>query len=143
MFTFYLFGFLLWPPWKDNYCSRPANYAYLESEPDEDSLEEPINSRLSNPIYIPVKITDRENIDRSSGTESDDSSLRSVRFSKVAEVRHLSEVDAADALLARLSYQASLRANEVAKRAAIKLPVYQVSRIAVIFCLVVSIYISS
>ncbi|KAL1502257.1 hypothetical protein ABEB36_007423 [Hypothenemus hampei] len=132
MFTFYLFGFLFWPPWKDAYCTRTANYVYLETEPEDDILDEPINaSRLSNPIYVPIKIAER---DVSSGTESDDSSLRCVRFNKVAEVRHLSEVEAADALLARLSYQSYIKASEVAKRASVKLPVNQISKLAFVFC---------
>ncbi|KAJ8879917.1 hypothetical protein PR048_020538 [Dryococelus australis] len=71
----------------------------------------------SDPTYVPIKFP--EPGDKSSGTESDDSSIRSVRFSKLAEVRHMSEQDATEALLARLSYQASLRAGEVARRAAI------------------------
>lgn len=85
-----------------------------------------------------MKTPDRENVERSSGTESDDSSIRSVRFNKVAEVRHMSETEAAEALLARLSYQASLRAGELAKRAATKLPIAKVAKIALIFCILVS-----
>lgn len=135
MFTLYLFGFLLWPHWKDSYCSRPSNYIYLESDQEDNvSFEEPMSTRLSNPIYIPVKIHDNEITDKSSETESDDSSIRSVRFQKVAEVRQLSEAEAKDALLARLSYQASLKANDFVKRAT-KFSVYQVSKVAFIFCL--------
>lgn len=135
MFSLYLLGFLIWPPWRDTYCVHPSTYAYLESEPEEEVLDEPINARLSNPIYVPIK-TDRD-LDKSSGTESDDSSLRSVRFSKVAEVRQLSEIEASDALMARLGYQAYLRANEIAKRANLRLPVHQVSKLAFVFCLLV------
>lgn len=50
----------------------------------------------------------------------------------------MSETEAAEALLARLSYQASVRAGELAKRAATKLPVINVAKIAFIFCLLVS-----
>lgn len=85
-----------------------------------------------------MKTPERETMERSSGTESDDSSIRSVRFNKLAEVRHMSESEASEALLARLSYQASIRAGELAKRAATKLPIYKVARIAFIFCLLVS-----
>lgn len=88
---------------------------------------------------MPVKTPERENFDFNSGTESDDSSIRSVRFNKLAEVRHMSEAEATEALLARLSYQASLRAGEIAKRAAIKLPVMKIAKIALIFCLLVII----
>lgn len=89
-------------------------------------------------MYVPVKTPDRENFDRSSGTESDDSSIqRSVRFNKLAEVRHMSESEAAEALLARLSYQASVRMGELAKRAATKLAIYKVAHISFIFCFLV------
>ncbi|KAG5885949.1 hypothetical protein JTB14_018403 [Gonioctena quinquepunctata] len=134
MFTLYLLGFLFWPSWKDN-CSRPSNYMYIEQEQDDDSYFTEANCSLSNPVYVPVKTPERENIERSSGTESDDSTVRSVRFNKLAEVRHMSESEATEALLARLSYQASLRAGEIAKRAASKLPVLRIAKIALIFCL--------
>lgn len=92
---------------------------------------------------MPVKTPDRETFDRSSGTESDDSSIqRSVRFNKLAEVRHMSESEAAEALLARLSYQASVRMGEMAKRAATKLAIYKVAHISFIFCFLVSTNIS-
>ncbi|KAH1000872.1 solute carrier family 35 member F5 isoform X1 [Dendroctonus ponderosae] len=135
MFTCYLLGFLCWHPWRDAFCARPNNYDFLDSEPEEDHADEAVSGKLSTPIFVPVKLAERDSLDKSSGTESDDSSLRYVRFSKVAEVRHLSEVEAADALLARLSYQASMRAGEIAKRATLKLPVEQVAKIALIFCL--------
>jgi hypothetical protein len=38
----------------------------------------------SDPTFVPIKFPDPS--DRSSGTESDDSSVKSVRFSKLAEV---------------------------------------------------------
>ncbi|RZC40166.1 solute carrier family 35, member F5 [Asbolus verrucosus] len=133
MFTLYLLGFLFWPPWKDS-CSRPTNYIYIDTEQEEENYYTDTNSHLSNPVYVPVKTPDREP-DRNSGTESDDSSVRSVRFNKLAEVRHMSETDATEALLARLSYQASLRAGEIAKRAAIKLPIFRVAKISLVFCL--------
>lgn len=136
MFTLYLMGFLFWPTWKDS-CSKPPNYIYLQSEEDDDNYITDANcgSSLSNPVFIPVKTPEREIWERSSGTESDDSTVRSVRFNKLAEVRHMSENDATEALLARLSYQASMRASEIAKRAAIRLPVVRVAKIALIFCL--------
>ncbi|KAJ8926015.1 hypothetical protein NQ315_009870 [Exocentrus adspersus] len=134
MFTLYLVGFLFWPPWKET-CSRPANYVFIDPDQEDDNYYTEANSSLSNPVYVPVKTPERENLDRSSGTESDDSSVRSVRFNKLAEVRHMSETDATEALLARLSYQASVRAGELAKRAASRLPVVRVANIALIFCL--------
>lgn len=137
MFTLYLLGFLFWPAWKET-CLRPTNYVYIDPDQEDDNYYTDANSSLSNPVYVPVKTPERENLDRSSGTESDDSSVRSVRFSKLAEVRHMSETDATEALLARLSYQASLRAGEIAKRAASRLPIFKVANIALIFCLLVS-----
>ncbi|XP_076257926.1 solute carrier family 35 member F5 isoform X2 [Rhynchophorus ferrugineus] len=138
MFAIYLLGFILWPPWKDSYCSRPSDYIFLETDPeDESNFEETAEARLSNPTYVPVKTPDREYIDRSSETESDDSSLRSVRFNKMAEVRHMSEAEAKDALLARLSYQASLRASESIKKASVKLPIYEVAKVAFLFCFLI------
>ncbi|XP_074042476.1 solute carrier family 35, member F5 isoform X1 [Leptinotarsa decemlineata] len=134
MFTLYLLGFLFWPSWKDN-CSRHSNYMYLEQELEEDGYFTETNCSLSNPVFVPVKTPERENLDRGSGTESDDSTVRSVRFNKLAEVRHMSESEATEALLARLSYQASLRAGEIAKRAASKLPAVRIAKIALIFCL--------
>ncbi|CAG9820957.1 unnamed protein product [Phaedon cochleariae] len=134
MFTLYLLGFLFWPQWKDN-CTRPSNYMYLETEQDEEHYLTESSSSLSNPVYVPVKTQERESLERNSGTESDDSTVRSVRFNKMAEVRHMSETEATEALLARLSYQASLRAGELAKRAASKLPILRIAKIALIFCL--------
>lgn len=89
----------------------------------------------SDPTFVPIKTPDQ--CDRSSGTESDDSSIRSVRFSKLAEVRHMSESDATEALLARLSYQASVRAGEHARRQANKFSIQKVAKIALTFCLLV------
>lgn len=54
------------------------------------------------------------------------------------QVRHMSETDATEALLARLSYQASIRAGEVARRAASKFPVQKVAKISLLFCVLVS-----
>ncbi|XP_065168212.1 solute carrier family 35 member F5-like isoform X2 [Atheta coriaria] len=136
MFTLYLLGFCFWPPWRDSYCNKPHNYMFIDPDQEDENFYSEANTSLSNPVYVPVKTTEREIVhDRSSGTESDDSSIRSVRFNKLAEVRHMSEMEATEALLARLSYQASVRAGELAKRAAIKLPMMKVAKIAFIFCL--------
>lgn len=50
----------------------------------------------------------------------------------------MSESDATEALLARLSYQASIRAGEHARRQANKFSVQKVAKIALMFCLFVS-----
>lgn len=52
----------------------------------------------------------------------------------------MSEEGAMEALLARLSYQATLRAGEAAKRAANRFPVLRVAKIAFIFCILVSFF---
>lgn len=49
----------------------------------------------------------------------------------------MSESDATEALLARLSYQASVRAGEHARRQANKFSVQKVAKIALLFCLFV------
>jgi solute carrier family 35 protein F5 len=50
----------------------------------------------------------------------------------------MSETDATEALLARLSYQASIRAGEVARCAASKFPIQKVAKISLMFCILVS-----
>ncbi|XP_014205867.1 solute carrier family 35 member F5 [Copidosoma floridanum] len=127
MFTLYLLGLCFWPPWKDQ-CNKPTTYMFIDPNVEDDNFYSEGSTSLSDPTFVPVKS------DRSSGTESDDSSVRSVRFSKFAEVRHMSENDATEALLARLSYQASVRAGERAKRQANKFSIQKVVKIALMFC---------
>ncbi|KFM59875.1 Solute carrier family 35 member F5, partial [Stegodyphus mimosarum] len=140
MFMLYLLGFIFWKPWRSQCSSKPM-YALVDptsseiEENDCDYVEaEPL---LSESVFIPIKYHDDG--EKSSGNESDDSSskqsVKSVHFNQVTEVRHLSESQADDALLARLSYAASLRAQESAFRAANKLPMKQVARIALLFCI--------
>ncbi|XP_067001270.1 solute carrier family 35 member F5 [Anabrus simplex] len=131
MFTLYLLGLCFWPPWRDQ-CNKPATYMYIDPNGEDENFYTEANTSLSDPTFVPIKFP--ETGDRSSGTESDDSSVRSVRFSKLAEVRHMSETDATEALIARLSYQASLRAGEVARRAASKFPIQKIAKIALMFC---------
>ncbi|XP_045481851.1 solute carrier family 35 member F5 [Harmonia axyridis] len=135
MFTLYLLGFLFWPPWRESYTRPPIAYTYLDEEPDEEIYNNDLSRSLSNPVFVPIKTSEWDIRDYNSGTESDDSSVKSVRFSKLAEVRQMSETEAAEALLARLSYQASLRAGELAQRAAAKFTIFQVASIAFLFCL--------
>ncbi|KAG8287208.1 hypothetical protein J6590_043578 [Homalodisca vitripennis] len=134
MFTIYLLGLCFWPPWRDQ-CSRPSNYMYIDPDLEDESFYTEANTSLSDPTYVPVKLPERS--DRSSGTESDECTVnRSVRFSKLAEVRHMSECDATEALLARLSYSASLRASDMYRRATSKLDMEQICKTASIFCVV-------
>lgn len=63
-----------------------------------------------------------------SGTESDDSSIKSVRFSKLAEVREMSPHEATEALMSRLSYAASLRVRRQKSH-------HKTARTALMFCI--------
>lgn len=134
LFSLYLLGLFFWPPWKDQCTKQPA-YMYLDPNVEDENSYIEHNTSLSDPQFVPIKKSDR-----SSGTESDDSSIHSVRFSKMAEVRHMSDADANEALLARLSYQASLRAGEAARKSAIKFPIHVVAKIAVTFCILVCLF---
>jgi solute carrier family 35 protein F5 len=112
---------------------------------------------LSDPIWVPIKFNNDNscvNSEKSSGTESDTSdrtnfknhkfksnsssnNQKSVRFSKLTEVRQLSESQAEEALLARLSYQATLRAQESAysnSRINAKLTIIETAKLSLVFC---------
>ncbi|XP_011496253.1 PREDICTED: solute carrier family 35 member F5 [Ceratosolen solmsi marchali] len=131
MFSLYLLGLCFWPPWRDQ-CNKPATYKFIDPNVEDDNFYSEGSTSLSDSTFIPIKTL--EQCDRSSGTESDDLSVRSVRFSKLAEVRHMSQNDATEALLARLSYQASVRAGEHARRQANKFSIQKVAKIALMFC---------
>lgn len=135
MFIIYLFGFVIWRPWREQ-CRRVLP-TVQHVDPNQEVNEVLVNdeSTISDPLYLPIKF---HGGDKSSGTESDDpmstlGKARAVRFSKLTEVRQLSESQAEDAMLARLSYTASLRAHELALRLANKLSVKQVAKIAALF----------
>ncbi len=78
----------------------------------------------SDSTFVPIK---NETI---SGTESDDSSIRSVRFSKLAEVREMSPHEANEALMSRLSYSASIRVRRQKTN-------HKTARTALMFCVLV------
>lgn len=132
MFMVYLSGFLFWKPWRQQ-CRRTTKSAQRF-----DSIEDcPIDTDklLGDPIFVPIKFDDK-----SSGAESDESSNDSknkstVRFSNLSEVRQLSDIYAEEAVIARLSYNASVRAEEARLRALSKLSLKQVAKIAFIFCI--------
>ena len=110
---------------------------------------------LSDPVWVPIKFSSGDisavNSEKGSGTESDSDKYhnsinssthsnghqKSVRFSKLTEVRQLSESQAEEALLARLSYQATLRAQEQLlqsrQQIANKLTVSQTIKLSLIF----------
>ncbi|OWF51586.1 solute carrier family 35 member F5-like isoform X1 [Mizuhopecten yessoensis] len=134
MFVLYLVGFIVWEPWR--YQCKYGNVKANSTPPaDGSSVGNSDADTLSEPVFIPIKFDDK-----ASGTESDDSAAnhtlnRSVRFSKVSEVRQLSETYAEEAVIARLSYSASLRAEEARLRAMSKLTIKQVAKMAFLFCL--------
>lgn len=92
--------------------------------------------RQSDPTFIPINCSGGgtpSGDDNGSGTESDDSSVRSVRFSKLAEVREMSAHEATEALMARLSYAASMRMKRHKSN-------HKTAKLALVFCILVSIY---
>ncbi len=93
---------------------------------------------LSSPTWVPANIPESG---KSSGTESEgelgggaSSRARRVRFKNVAQVVEMNPSDALYANLARLSYNASLRAQAALRRAASRLTIGEVMRLALLFC---------
>jgi hypothetical protein len=116
--------------------SSPPGLVWYKIDKEEDNLKLFLQS---DPTFVPLRRPEgSRSASKSSGTESDDSSVRSVRFKKVAEVRQMSEEEATAALMARLSYTASVRADQIARRAANKLPVSKVAWLAFSFCILVN-----
>ncbi|GBP07895.1 Solute carrier family 35 member F5 [Eumeta japonica] len=68
-------------------------------------------------------------------TDSDDAAPRAVRFNKVAEVRVMSAAQASEALLARLSWAASVRASEHAQRRAAAAATRRHLRLALLYAI--------
>ncbi|XP_037085403.1 solute carrier family 35 member F5-like [Pollicipes pollicipes] len=122
LFSVFLLGFLVWPPWRAG-CSQRHEFLVV-SDPSE-------------PEFVPVLFDE----DKSSGTDSEDQAggeragRRAVRFSRLMEVRQLSERDAGQALFARLSYRASLQLRRQALMRAARLPPAQVALLALQFTL--------
>ncbi|XP_014673949.1 PREDICTED: solute carrier family 35 member F5-like [Priapulus caudatus] len=137
LFMLYLTGFVFWMPWRQQ-CRSAAPGVVEQALIADDVATAESDQLISDPQFVPVRFSDSE-IERASGTESDDSNMslpRAVRFSKVKEVRQLSESQGEEANLARLSYSASVRAEELIKRAANKLTIRQVAKFALMFCFV-------
>lgn len=127
MFMLYLTGFLFWKPWRQQ-CKKSH---ILQNDGQNDSLEN--EGLLSEPIYVPLKYDDKNssNSDISELSEN----ARSVRFNNLMEVRQLSDNHAEEALIARLSYPAAVRAEEMRLRALSKFTLKQVAKIAGVFCI--------
>lgn len=134
MFAIYLVGFLFHRSWW--YQCRRDNASYITKDGD---VKIDAGKLLSDPVFVPIKFDARSGYETngSSSTESEDISpstrVRAVRFSKLSEVRHLSEIHAEEAILARLSYSAYMQVIEARLKAANKLSVRQIIKIAVIF----------
>lgn len=126
MFMLYLTGFLFWKPWRQQ-CKKNS---LQTGDGQTDSLEN--EGLLSEPIYVPLKYDDKNssNSDINELTESS----RAVRFNNLMEVRQLSDNHAEEALIARLSYPAAIRAEELRLRALSKFTVKQVAKIGFVFC---------
>lgn len=116
LFAFYLVVMGLIAPWREA-CSKPGNYQMVDAQSDDESFYS--NGNLSDSTFVPIKTPD---------TESDDSSIRSVRFSKLAEVREMSATEANEALMSRLSYAASLRVRRAKTH-------HKTARTALMFCI--------
>lgn len=133
----YLMGFLIYRSWwyqcrggNGNSSSPPYSPKCEEASIDCDKL-------ISDPVFVPIKIEGSKSCSSGSSTETEDISdgsvsSRSVRFSKILEVRQLSSVHAEEAVLARLSYTAYMRAMEARLKAASKLSVRQIVKIALV-----------
>ncbi|XP_050549148.1 solute carrier family 35 member F5 isoform X2 [Daktulosphaira vitifoliae] len=135
IFTIYLLIYVIFKEFRKP-CKNQSNYMFInfdavgEDDEDADNVFSDENNHLSSASYVPVK-----NSSMTSGTESDDSgSIKSeskiVRFNKVAEVRHLSETEAKEALMSRLSYAATLRAREVCQLSRQLLNLHQTTKLA-------------
>lgn len=108
-----------------------------EAESMSDSGNRLLRS-LSSPSFVPANIPDSG---KSSGTEESDvdgntsrrSTSRRVRFKRLAEVVEMNPAEAMAANLARLSYNASLRAQAALQRAAQRLSISSVAKLALFF----------
>ncbi|XP_075169361.1 solute carrier family 35 member F5 [Haematobia irritans] len=126
MFTIYLLVIGLLAPWKESCDRQNGNYSMMDQNSEDDSYYSHHPS-LSDPTFVPIRSAASIGNGPISGTESDDSSIRSVRFSKLAEVREMSAHEATEALMARLSYTASMRINRQKSH-------HKTAKTALLFC---------
>ncbi|XP_068620259.1 solute carrier family 35 member F5 [Battus philenor] len=122
----YLIVLCFSPPTRDP-C-RPADYTQLlepTAETDDENYYTEPTSSLGDSTFVPVRAGET--------TDSDDTAPRAVRFNKVAEVRVMSAAMAGEALLARLSWAASVRASEHAQRRAAAAATKRHLRLALLF----------
>ncbi|KAH8253356.1 hypothetical protein KR032_005027 [Drosophila birchii] len=153
MFSIYLLVIGILAPWKESCERQNGNYAvrnliphlkiYINTLFSPQMMEQNADDEnyysnqavLGDPTYVPIRsphlmATANGNVSTNSlsGSESDDTSVRSVRFSKMAEVREMSAHEATDALMARLSYAASLRIRRQKTH-------HKTAKTALLFCL--------
>ncbi|EDW08505.1 solute carrier family 35 member F5 [Drosophila mojavensis] len=126
MFSFYLLIIGIIAPWKESCERQHGNYAMMEQNADEENYYSN-QASLGDSTFVPIRVANPIN-GIVSGTESDDSSVRSVRFCKMAEVREMSAHEATDALMARLSYAASMRIKRQKTH-------HKTAKTALLFCL--------
>lgn len=115
LFAIYLVVVSLISPWRES-CVKNRSYQLVDPQEEDNFFN---NGTLSDSTFVPIKTPD---------TESDDSSIRSVRFSKLAEVREMSAAEATEALMSRLSYAASLRVRRQKTH-------HKTARTALMFCI--------
>jgi len=127
MFMVYLLGFAFSKSWRN--IGQNIEYQQLK----QDVLDEPedLASVISEPTFVPVKAEEGTNI--ISDLDAIETSTKSVRFNGVVEVRELSPNEAVDALMARLSYSASIRAEVATRRCADRLSVLDTIKAAATF----------
>ncbi|XP_064541444.1 solute carrier family 35 member F5 isoform X1 [Drosophila montana] len=126
MFSIYLLIIGIIAPWKESCERQHGNYAMMEQHADEENYYTS-QAALGDSTFVPIRVANPIN-GVPSGTESDDSSGRSVRFCKMAEVREMSAHEATDALMARLSYAASMRIRRQKTH-------HKTAKTALLFCL--------
>ncbi|XP_059060837.1 solute carrier family 35 member F5 [Achroia grisella] len=122
----YLLVLCFTPPTRDP-C-RPVDYTQLlehSAETDDENYFSESTNSLGDSTFVPVRAGET--------TDSDDAAPRAVRFNKVAEVRVMSAAMAGEALLARLSWAASVRASEHAQRRAAAAATRRHLRLALLF----------
>lgn len=95
---------------------RNSSYQLVEPSSDDEGF---YTNSLSDSTFVPIKTPE---------TESDDSSIKSVRFSKLAEVREMNAAVATEAVMSRLSYAASIRIRRQRTH-------HKTAKTALIFCI--------
>ncbi|PIK52610.1 putative solute carrier family 35 member F5 [Apostichopus japonicus] len=109
-------------------------FSLSDSSDDEEAPDiPPTEPLLSDPLYVPVKFDESDKEDYME-TENPDSQVH-VRFSNLMEVRHLADCQADEAMLARMSYQAT-QAAKVSIIESYKWTVTDVAKISFMFCMV-------